>query len=102
MVHSQGYRWGGKTDAPASFAPNGYAWGVTLKEDSGGEGGGGWMIEKEEDVVCRMQALQVSLGKVREKGGGGIGCGSARELPGNMWFEVILSNGESPRFAHPV
>jgi len=91
VVHSQGYRWGGKTDAPASFAPNGYAWGVTLKEDSGGEGGGGWMVEKEEEVVCRMQALQVSLGKVRETGGGG-----------NMWFEVILSNGESPRFPHPA
>ena len=49
------------------------------------------MVEKEEEVVCRMQALQVSLGKVREIGGGG-----------NMWFEVILSNGESPRFPHPA
>ena len=49
-----------------------------------------------QDVVCRMQALHVSLGKVRSiDAPTNLGSNADEEgLPGNMWFEVVLSNGK--------
>jgi len=88
------HRAGGST-----LSPNGYAWGVTLKEESGG----GWVVEREDEVISRMQALQVSLGKVRsvgeeDGGGGGVGGGSAVQLiVGKMWFEVVVTNGNKTK-----
>ena len=63
------------------------------------DAGGGWVAEKMEDVVCRLQALHVSLGRVRGRVRSGDGpelgvCGDAEALPANMWFEVVLSNGK--------
>jgi len=46
-----------------------------------------------QDVVCRMQALHVSLGKVRSMDGPGSNA-NEEGLPANMWFEVVLSNGK--------
>ncbi len=49
-----------------------------------------------QDVVCRMQALHVSLGKVRSiDAPTNLGSNADEEgLPANMWFEVVLSNGK--------
>jgi hypothetical protein len=40
-----------------------------------------------------MQALHVSLGKVRSMDGPGSNA-NEEGLPADMWFEVVLSNGK--------
>ena len=81
-------------------SPLGVAWGVALREE-----GGGWVAEKEDEVVGRLQALHVSLGRVRDSdpaAGGGGGGGGGGGVPGHVWFELTVSRDRKRAAVRPA